>query len=146
MKISTKLEKIKNLEDLKRFVTEDLKWEFNQWLLPTEDDGFILYSEEQCQKLALIAFYCKMGKDLEQLIANKHVEYSFTYYVEYGYLYFKMFNDLSLKDPALERIDIDPENDELDHFEIIKYTLDMYTLTEIMFKINIQLNEVMKLL
>ena len=141
-----KIKEIKNLENLKRFIIEDLKWEFNQWLLPTEHDSVVLYDEDQSKKLALIAFYCKMAKDLEQLISYRHVEYDFTYYLENGNLNFKMFSDFSLKDPSLEIIDIDLENEDLDHFDIIKRVLDSYSLIEIIEIFNIQLNEVIKLL
>lgn len=61
-------------------------------------------------------------------------------------LNFKMFSDFSLKDPSLEIIDIDLENEDLDHFDIIKRVLDSYSLIEIIEIFNIQLNEVIKLL
>ena len=136
-----KMKEIKNLENLKRFVIEDLKWDFNQWLLPTEDEGYVLYTEEQCQKLALIAFYCKIGKDLESLILGFEREFWFTYYIEYGYLYFKMYGDYGMHNPSFP-VSLDTD----DNFDNIKKVLDTHSIQEISTILRNSLSEIEKLL
>lgn len=136
-----KIKEIKNLENLKKFIIEDLKWDFNQRLFQSEDEVPNMFTEEQCQKLALIAFYCKVGENLESFILGSEIDDWFTYYIHYMSLYFRMYADQGFHNPSFPIvIDLD------DNFDIIKHILDAHSLKEISVILRNSLSEIDKYL